>query len=56
MIDVPDDWLGAEAATLQPPEGKWTGGVPWIAGGIIVALAVAAYAIETKGPAALRRV
>jgi hypothetical protein len=48
------DWIAAEA--LQAPEApKSLGAVPWVAGGIIVLLAVGVYVIETKGPAPLRR-
>jgi hypothetical protein len=48
------DWIAAEA--LQPPEApKGPSSVPWIAGGLVVLLAVGVYAIETKGPEPLRR-
>lgn len=37
-----------------PPQVATAGATPWISGGIILALAVIVFAVDTKGPAALR--
>jgi hypothetical protein len=46
-------FLGEALQAPEAPQGP--GAVPWIAGGVIVLLAITAYAIETKTPAQLRR-
>jgi len=49
------DWGVADAALQSPETSKGAGAAPWVLGGILLLSVLGVYALETKGPAPLRR-